>query len=319
MPRFKLVISMLLCSSLLTTLAGCSPASTTATVPPFDGNRAFDLLKKQVAIGPRYPGSRGHEAAADMIRAELKPYADGISTQEFTREFGGKVVKLQNIAAYFHPAAKKWVLLAAHWDTRPIADQEVTAEKKRMPIPGANDGASGVAVLLELARVFANSRPDVGVFMVFFDGEDYAVDGSSGVSTMFLGSNYFAENLSKSAVVDGKQLSFEYGILLDMVGDKDLRIYPEGASVRVAPAVVRKVWQTAKELGYQDVFDPADGQPIMDDHLPLIKAGVKCIDVIDFDYAPWHTLDDTVDKCSAKSLGTVGEVMAHVIYAEKAR
>lgn len=319
MPRLKLILCISLCLILLAGVPGCLPAADTLKkTPAFDAEHAFDLLKKQVDIGPRYPNSPGHKETSEFIQSQLKPYADGVSMQNFSREIFGKTVRMQNIIAHFNPNAKKWVLLAAHWDTRPIADMEVTAEKKKTPILGANDGASGTAVLLELARMFAEKKPDVGVFMVFFDGEDYAVSESTARQTMFMGSSYFAKNLKTSAVVDRKPVKLEYGILLDMVGDKNLRIPQEAASVNAAPEVVNKVWTTADKLGYKSVFIPEVGQSIMDDHIPLIQAGVKCIDIIDFDYGPWHTLDDTVDKCSPRSLETVGKVVAQVIYEESA-
>ena len=233
--------------------------------------------------------------------------------QDFTTNVQGKELNLCNIAAYFNPNAKKWILLAGHWDTRPRADYEVTSENRSKPIPGANDGASETAVLMELARMFAKQKPDVGVYVVFFDGEDYGTDDA----TMFLGARHFADTLRTSAAVDGKPVKFEYGLLLDMIGDKNLDIYEEQNSVDAAPEVVDKVWKAAKNLGYGDKFIPEVKYSISDDHIPLIHAGVKCIDIIDFDYAPWHTLEDTPDKCSPRSLETVGEVVASVVYGEK--
>ncbi|MEN6357231.1 MAG: M28 family peptidase [Armatimonadota bacterium] len=297
----------------LTAVIGCRPGGTSASVPTFDENRAFSLLTKQVEFGPRYPGTDGHKAAAEFIQAQLKPYADGVKVQEFSKTVRGKYLEMQNIVAHFNPDAKKHILLSAHWDSRPTADMEIDPEKKKQPIPGANDGGSGVAVLLELARMFAKQKPDVGVVMVFFDGEDYG----PGEPEMFLGSKYFAKNLADGSSYNGKLIKIDYGILLDMVGDKDLQIPKEQKSVSAASDVVEKVWSMADKLGYRDVFTPGVGMSIEDDHLPLIDAGVKCIDVIDFNYGPWHTLDDTPDKCSPKSLKTVGEVIANVVYAEK--
>jgi Zn-dependent M28 family amino/carboxypeptidase len=169
-------------------------------------------------------------------------------------------------------------------------------------------------VLLELARIFHERKPEVGVLMVFFDGEDYGPTGND----MYLGSKHFAADLRDSLSVNGKPVKIEYGILLDMVGDRNLGIYREGHSVDAAPEVVEKVWSAAKELGYQDRFRPQVKYTVDDDHVPLIKAGIKCIDVIDFDYGPWHTLDDTPQKCSAESLKAVGDVIARVVYEEKA-
>ncbi|MCX6344727.1 MAG: M28 family peptidase [Armatimonadetes bacterium] len=311
MSHIKSIRPIALSLFTLLVISGCSPA---ADAPPaFDGTRAYDMLKKQVDFGPRYPGAPGHDLMVEYMQAQLKPYADGVSVQEFARGVRNKRLVLHNIIAHFNPSAKKWVLLAAHWDSRPTADQEVNLLKQKTPIPGANDGASGVAALLELARVFAKQKPDVGVFIVLFDGEDYG----PGESDMYLGAKYFAANLDTGAVVNGKQVKFEYGILLDMIGDKNLNIYQETASLKAAPDIVKKVWSAADKLGYKDVFIPEAKYSITDDHIPLIKAGIKCINVIDFDYGPWHTLDDTVDKCSPKSLKTVGDVISRVIYQEK--
>lgn len=307
-----IAICALMCAA-LTAVIGCRPGGTSASVPAFDETRAFSILTKQVEFGPRYPGTKGHKMTAEYIQAQLKPYADAVKVQEFSKTVRGKYLEMQNIIAHFNPDAKKHILLAAHWDSRPTADMEINPAKKQQPIPGADDGGSGVAVLLELARMFAKQKPDVGVVMVFLDGEDYG----PGEPEMFLGSKYLAKNLADGTSYNGKVIKIDYGILLDMVGDKDLEIPKEQYSVDAAPEVVEKVWRTADKLGYRDVFTPEVGMNIEDDHIPLNYAGVKCIDVIDFNYGPWHTLDDTPDKCSPKSLKIVGEVIANVIYAEK--
>lgn len=316
MHRVRLISHVLLSAALVAALLGCSPASETQTVrtgqPAFDGERAYDLLKKQVALGTREPGSAGHSAAIGFIQDQLKPHADGVALQQFSVTAEGKTLDLTNIAAHFNPTATKWILLMAHWDTRPRADYEVDPAKRRQPIPGANDGASGTAVLLELARVLSKTTPDVGVYMLFVDGEDYGTSDKG----MYLGSRHFAANLDKLARVNGKRISFEYGILLDMIGDKNLTVYQEQNSVKAAKQVVDKVWRAAAELGYSKQFPAEQKYSIADDHIPLIAAGVDCIDVIDFDYGPWHTLDDTPDKCSAESLKIVGDVVAHVVYGE---
>ncbi len=319
--RGSLTSCALFCAVTLALVAGCSPAdqstaskavsSSSAAAAAFDQDRAFSLLEKQVNLGPRVPGTLPHDEAAKLIEAELKSGADRVQLQDFAARVDGKAVPMRNIIGYFRGRASKWVLLAAHWDTRPIADMEVEASKKSKPIPGANDGASGVAVLLELARAFSAKRPDVGVVMVFFDGEDYG----QGEERMFLGSKHFADHLDELSV-DGDRVRISYGVLLDMVGDKNLGIYQERSSVEAAPEVVDKVWNAAQKLGYKQ-FHPEVRYSIADDHIPLIKRGVKCIDVIDFDYAPWHTLDDTPDKCSPGSLKAVGDVVGAVVYTER--
>lgn len=310
MPRLRSLIPTVIVLLIFAATPGCSPASgKTAT---FDQNHAFELLKRQVQFGPRYPGVPGHDKMVSFLSEELKPYADSVDVQKFERNIRGKQLTLHNVAASFNTSGKKWVLLAAHWDSRPTADEEILASKRKMPIPGANDGASGVAVLLELARSFAKSKPDVGVYMIFFDGEDYG----PGENDMYLGAKYFAANMGTLAKANGKPIKFDYGILLDMIGDKNLNIYYEKQSYAAAPDIVKKVWKSAADLGYDDAFIPRVKYSISDDHIPLIRAGVKCIDVIDFDYGPWHTLDDTVDKCSPASLKIVGETIARVVYQE---
>ena len=313
---------MFACIIALAIAFGCSPdkqsragnamVDSTQTIPAFDQERAFTLLEKQVELGPRCPGTQGHKCGAEFIVANLKPYADAVRTQDFTVTIDGKQLKLCNIIAHFNPDADRWILLAAHWDTRPKADLEIDAAKRKQPIPGANDGASGTAVLLELARMFAHQRPKVGILMVFFDGEDY---GATEVD-MYLGSKHFAENLPESAALAGKPIKIDYGILLDMIGDRNLNIYKERNSVEAAREIVDKIWATADRLGRNE-FHSSVKYTILDDHVPLIRSGVKCVNIIDFDYASWHTLDDTPDKCSPRSLAIVGEVVAVVVYSER--
>lgn len=285
-------------------LGGCF-----AQAPPsFDSSRAFGVLTKQCDFGPRPVGSKAHEQTCEYLYGQLKPLADSVSLQKFNHVRDGKTYQLTNIIAKFGADKKQAaILLCAHWDTRPTAEQELEVENRRKPILGANDGASGVAVLIELAYMFRKRPPDVPVTIVLFDGEDFGPSGDH----MFLGSKYFA-----STVRD--QLSnFRYGILLDMVGDKELTIYREQFSENAGKEINDKIWRTAERLGYDKVFKNKVKYRIGDDHLPLIKAGIPCVDIIDFDYAYWHTLEDTVDKCSPESLKTVGEVIARVVYSEK--
>jgi Zn-dependent M28 family amino/carboxypeptidase len=293
-------------------LAGCGKTGGSAT--SFDGERAFASLKQQVEIGPRYSGTPGQKAMVEMMRSELGKSADEVVVQPFRVKLDGKTLNFTNVYGVFNPKAEKFVLLCAHWDTRPMADQEIDKAKATKPILGANDGASGVAVLLELARLFKADKPEVGVVMAFFDGEDYGPDDTR----MFLGSKFFAKTIKTAVRPGGREIRYDYGILLDMVGDSDLRIPKERRSVAAAPKVVDKVWSTAKKMGQDKVFVDEVGYAVQDDHWPILAAGVDCVDVIDFDYAPWHTLDDTADKCSAKSLKSVGEVIAAVVYSESA-
>ncbi|MBP5737718.1 MAG: M28 family peptidase [Abditibacteriota bacterium] len=297
----KKVLFLIIAASVLL-LQGCGNAE-------FDKKNAYDLLKKQVEIGPRYPGSPGHDKIVDFIYSYMDKKADKVKKDKYQEMMENDYINFCNIIAYFNTNAPRYILLAAHYDSRPTADNEVTAEKKAKPILGANDGASGVAVLMELARVFAAKKPSVGVIMVFFDCEDYP-------AKMFGGSTHFAENIEAISAIGGKNIIIDYGILLDMVGDKNLNIYKEKNSVKFADDIVTKIWNEAAALGYSKYFIPQEKYNIIDDHLPLNGYGTKCVDIIDFDYAYWHTLDDTADKCSPDSLKIVGDVVASVVYKE---
>jgi len=271
------------------------------SAPGFDANRAFADLRKQVAFGPRVPGTKGHAACSDWIVSELEKSCPGtVRRQDTTVLVRGQRIPLTNIGARINPDAPTQILLCAHWDTRPTADQEIDPAKRKRPIDGANDGASGVAVLIELARNFAEKKPDVGVQIVFFDGEDYG----PGIENMFLGAKaYAAKPLFPKPT---------FGILIDMIGDKNLGIYRELNSDAVAPDINTLVFKAAKDLGITAFVDEPRHE-ILDDHLPLIQKGWKVIDLIDFDYGPWHTLDDTVEQCAPASLKAVGDVLNKVV------
>lgn len=277
----------------------------------FNGDRAFDYLKKQVAFGPRNPGSAGHKACLAYLTNELRALTDSVRLQRFDYQNirNKERFTLTNVIASFKPDQKKRIFLAAHWDTRPRADYDTKANRNK-PIPGANDGASGVAVLLEIAQQLKLNPPVIGVDLILFDGEDYGEEGH--LEDYFLGSRYFARHAGGYHP--------DFGILLDMVGDANLSIPKEGYSQKYLPGVVDKVWTIAENLGFTE-FENKVGSYISDDHIELIKQGIPCIDIIDFSYpAPgqnyWHTLQDTPDKCSAQSLETVGQVMMEVIYGE---
>jgi Zn-dependent M28 family amino/carboxypeptidase len=272
-----------------------------ATSPEFDAEHAFQYLVRQCEFGPRNHGSNGHENAREYLISELKQYSKEVVAQEFKHKDKPKSVKLTNIIARFGKKGGEKILLSAHWDTRPFAEHDVNPEKRNTPIIGANDGASGVAVLLEVAKILKSNPPENEIFIVLFDGEDY---GKS-LSEMFLGSRYFAKNMA--------QWKPDYGILLDMIGDKELNLPMEQFSLRASLELTQRVWRIAKDLGL-DAFHPQLGTAIMDDHIPLIEAGIPCIDIIDFDYPYWHTTEDTPDKCSAESLGTVGKLILALIY-----
>ncbi|MBX6365448.1 MAG: M28 family peptidase, partial [Gemmatimonadetes bacterium] len=278
----------------------------TAKLPQFDEKAAYRLLQEQVAFGPRVPGTPGHQKQLDWMVAYLRERADSVEVQSFEATGPkGEPLKLANVIARFNPRASDRILLLAHWDTRPTADNEPDSLKRKQPIPGANDGASGVAVLMQLADVLKRHSQPLGVDLLFTDGEDYT-------DAMYLGSEYFAGHLPPGY----RPL---YGILVDMVGDQSPVFPIEPTSQQAAPEVVDRVWRTAEDLGLSRYFPRSPGTPVDDDHVPLIRAGIHTIDIIDFDYGPgnayWHTLEDTVEHTSPEGLGAVGRTLVGLIYS----
>jgi glutaminyl-peptide cyclotransferase len=295
--------------SLLPVLLALACAAGPRATTPFDGAAALRYVEQQVAFGPRVPGTEPHRRAGDWILQHLRGTADSVEVQSWTHvTASGDSLPLRNFIGRFRPAATDRVLLLAHWDTRPRADNEANLGAQRQPIPGANDGGSGVAVLLGVADVLANTPPTLGVDLLFVDGEDWGTDFSG--PDALIGSRYYATHLPR----DRHPL---YAVLFDMVGDADLRVYEEPYSVQGAPEVVTRVWAVARDLGYGNVFQPSIGPALTDDHIPLLEAGIRAIDVIDFDYGPsnsyWHSLQDTPDKLSAKSLKVMGDVAVKLV------
>jgi glutaminyl-peptide cyclotransferase len=260
------------------------PPTTLAT---FDGQRAYTDVKTQVAFGSRVPGTPGHARIQQWIRSEL--------------ESAGWEVDIQKSEALGHPVeniiAKQGgespqIIIGAHYDTRMFADQDPDAAQHENYVPGANDGASGVAVLLGLARSLP--KESVPVWLVFFDTED---NGSIAGWDWILGSREFVKNNSVQP---------RAAIVVDMIGDADLNIYKERNS---NPDVTDSIWAAAKELGYDSKFIPEYKFSMIDDHTPFLQAGIPAVDIIDFDYPYWHTVQDTPDKVSAESLQAVGETL----------
>lgn len=278
----------------------------TVGVPAFDGEAAHALLRRQVEFGPRVPGMAGHAAQLDWMTSYLSERADTVLLQEFTHTASnGATLRMTNVFARFRPDLADRILLVAHWDTRPTADQ--SADRADQPIPGANDGASGTAVLLQLADVLSRHGPPVGVDLLFVDGEDYG----PGSQDMYLGAKHFA-------ATTGTTYRPLYGVLADMVGDQTPRFPMEGHSLMYAPEVVDRVWRAAAQLGLDHIFVRQQGPAISDDHVPLNEAGIRTIDIIDFDYGPanryWHTHDDVVANTSAVGLEAVGRVLALLVF-----
>jgi len=301
---------------LLCILSGCkgdtkngnaAQRSAVATNTGFSGDAAYNYAKAQVAFGPRVPGTPAAKQAGDWIIRQMRARADTVIVQSFTYTTAdGKKLALRNILGRFRPELSNRILYLTHWDSRPISESATTEAEKKMPVPGANDGASGVGMFVALGDVLKKTKPNVGVDLLFTDGEDYGQFGPPDVDVL-IGAKYFATHLPSPGY---KPL---YGVLWDMIGDKDLRIPYEMNSFQQVPDVVSRVWQTAADLGHADIFVQESGGQITDDHMPLLNAGLRVIDVIDLTYPPHHTPYDTMDKISARSLGIVGDVATALV------
>jgi len=273
--------------------------------PDFDGARAFDYLVAQCDFGPRFPNSDAHRECAAWLTKTLDSFAGNVERQDFSSRSAvtGDALHLKNISARYRSDSRDRILIGAHWDTRPVADFDPDPNRRNEPILGANDGASGVAVILELARLFSEYPPPVGVDLVLFDGEDSGKQGD--LETWCLGSRYYATHLTGELPL--------WGVVLDMVGEKDA-VYPEEVnSLEWAPSLVDALWNLAEQLNLT-CFDPTKGPPVWDDHVMLNRYGIPSVDIIDFDYPYWHTMQDTPDKCSAESLDAVGTLLVHWVY-----
>jgi glutaminyl-peptide cyclotransferase len=311
MNRFYVLLAMALLFS------GCGSEETRQGVPPtgpqverpsFDGAAAHDLVRQQVAFGPRVPEESGHALQLAWMDSVLVEWADSVEHQSFSHVTSqGLELNLTNLLARFRPEAEHRILLLAHWDTRPWSDQATNMLDRETPVPGANDGGSGTAILLHLAELMAQLPPPTGVDLLFIDGEDYG----PGTEDMFMGSRYFASNLPRP-------IPWSYGILLDMVGDLDPSYPMEANSAEFAPILTQRIWRVAQQLGFGAYFPARVGSRVVDDHIPLNEAGLQTVDIIDFEFGPgnrlWHTPQDTPENTSAESLRMVGEVMAELIY-----
>ena len=276
------------------------------TIPEFDQERAFAHLVKQCDFGGRVPGTTPHIQCRDYLVETLRKYADQVKLQPFqeTIKNAKSPVTCYNIIANFHHSKSNRILLCAHWDTRPWADRDANPENHTKPVIGASDGASGVAVLLEIARLISLYTPNYGVDIVFFDAEDFGNYGNN--ESWALGSKKFAQNLKR-------KYHPQFAILLDLIGDADQQIYIEHNSYQYAREIVDMVWNRAQNLGVVE-FIPELRHDVYDDHLNLLGVGIQCIDIIDFDYPHWHTTGDIPENCSPRSLGNVGKVLVDILY-----
>jgi glutaminyl-peptide cyclotransferase len=286
--------------------ADATMTSVQATAPRISGDSAYAHIRTQVAFGPRVPNTEGHRAQLAWMTEYLRERADTVTVQSWTHKTTtGEQLQLSNVLARFNPDSPDRILLLAHWDTRPTADEDRDESKRRQPISGANDGASGTALLLEMANVMAKTKPDIGVDILLVDGEDYAPNN------MYLGAKYFAAN---------KPPGYRplYGILVDMIADKSPKFPVESNSKELAGEVVERVWRTAEQLGYGQYFRRSSQGAIEDDHIPLNHAGIRTINIIDFDYGSgnefWHTTGDVLENTSPRGLEVVGTVLMELIY-----
>lgn len=281
----------------------------------FIGNNAYNLVKTQCDFGPRVPGTPAHNKCAEWIEQQLRQYCDSTIVQEAqVVTFDGKTLNIKNFIGSINPANNDRILLLAHWDCRPWADNDPDSAKHKEPVMGANDAASGVAVLLELARLMKDKKPNIGVDLLLVDAEDW---GTNDVEDSWaLGTQYWA----KHPHVEG--YSPRFGILLDMVGAKGAKFSKEYTSIEYAPEVVNEVWDTAQRNGFGSYFDNDLGGAITDDHVVVNRMGIKCIDIIDMRrngtsgfFEGWHTTGDTLNKIDTNVLKAVGQTVADVIYS----
>lgn len=307
-----------------TTTQDSIPAGPKVAVPDFNADSAYEFVRTQVEFGPRVPNTSAHEKCAEYLIRTMKTYTEHVTVQkDKVYAYNKTALRFQNIIASWKPETNNRILLCAHWDSRPYADHDPDPKNRRKPVDAANDGASGVAVLLEVARQLSLSNPAIGVDIILFDVEDYGPpqDETTGNSEEFWGqgAQYWANNPHKPGYFA------KYGILLDMVGAKNATFLMEGISMDYASDIVKLVWSTGNRIGYSSYFLFEKGGYITDDHVPINKIrSIPTIDIIHLDrnsetgfYPYWHTTGDTFDKIDKNTLKVVGQTLLTVIYEEK--
>ncbi len=272
-----------------------------------DGERAYKYLKQICEIGPRHAGSEANTRQREMVAAHFKKMGASIVEQKFRAPDprDGRPVPMVNLIGMWHPERLQRVVVGVHYDTRPFPDEETDPDRKRLPFIGANDGASGVAMLMEISHHLKDMETPWGVDLVLFDGEELVFGD---VGDFFLGSTEFARRYANDVDAKRRKSRYAAGLVLDMVGDADLKIEQEQYSLDLNRDLVREVWTVARKLK-ADAFHDRIGQAVRDDHLPLNNAGIPTIDIIDFDYKYWHKAGDLPAECSASSLEQVGRVV----------
>jgi glutaminyl-peptide cyclotransferase len=292
--------------------------------PDFNADSAYIYLQEQCDFGPRTMNSVAHDKCEKWIIQKFEQYGCKVTTQKATLNgYDGTPLRSTNIMASYNPKATTRIMFCAHWDCRPWADNDPDSTNWHKPIVAANDAASGVGVMIELARILKGSGLELGVDFICFDAEDYGTpqwfEGEDPGDTWALGAQYFANNLPEGYAP-------RYGILLDMVGGVGAKFYREGMSMQYAPAIVKKVWNAARQVGYGSYFPKDDGGMITDDHIPVNQtANIPCIDVIPYypdcaqsSFGPtWHTIADNMDNIDKNTLKAVGQTMVQVLFTEK--
>jgi glutaminyl-peptide cyclotransferase len=278
--------------------------------PAIDGKRAYEYLKQIVEIGPRTAGSEANARQRKMVAAHFVKAGGKVQEQWFkaVHPMTGERLEMANLIGSWNPDRLQRVVIGAHYDTRPHPDQEVDPIRQNLPFVGANDGASGVALLMEIANHLGGLNTQWGVDLVLFDGEELVFGNNPRVGEYFLGSEEFARVYSRQVSRKQTRMRYGAGMVLDMVGGRNLRIKEEPNSVDAAPYLVRDVWAVARSLGISS-FRREMGREVMDDHLALIRVGIPTIDIIDFDYPYWHKADDLPEYCAPESLADVGRVV----------
>lgn len=323
---FVVVVIACSCISCKSSRKSATEPDTVALVgPTFNADSAYAFCAKQCSFGPRLMNTEAHDKCGEWIMKQFAGYGMKVETQDAElKAWDGTMLRSRNIWARFRPEQTTRVLLCAHWDCRPWADNDPDSTNWRKPVMGANDGASGVAVMLELARVISSdSTLNIGVDFVCFDAEDYGVPQWSSApdsqDSWALGAQYWAEHQPQG-------YEARYGVLLDMVGGEGARFYQESVSKQYASEIVNKVWHTASQIGYGSYFPMQEGGMITDDHVPVNeKAGIACIDIIPFypdcqqsSFGPtWHTINDTMEHIDRATLKAVGQTMVQILYSEK--
>jgi hypothetical protein len=297
-------------------LAEGTPSREAVGDASFDGQRAFGLLEMQCRQGPRIPGTEGHVRTLEWLRMELAQSVDTVAVQRWEQPIhrgpgAGRRLPMTNLFGVLRGTRDEGVptdrirpalMLCAHWDTRPVADQDPDLQKRNLPVPGANDGASGVAVLLELARALHARRPAISIVFAFWDGED--------LGEYYYGSRLFAAHSARRGFERWRP---RRAVLLDMVGGADIRCTTELNSLFHAPGLWNDLHRTVRQLGLDRHFH-GDARGINDDHVMLNRAGIPSIVLIDYSYPFWHTTSDTIERCSAESLQIVGDVVLRFVH-----